>query len=177
MKAMALLSVLSLLPALAGAQTVYKCQEGGKITYTDRPCPASATAAELPLLIVAGKPSAREQALARAHDERLARAGSERDREDAVWLKEHARSADREARVHKAIVEHRVIKGMTAEEVNQSLGTPDAVASSESFGSDKETWTYTLDGKTRTINFKDRQVTTTSAKQKSSRPKGNRRSR
>lgn len=159
--------LLALLPVLATAQTVYKCTEDGKITYTDRPCSPTAKAAELPMAVVAARPSAREQALARQHDQRLAREEGERDRGDAAWLQEYARAQDREARVRKAIVEHRVIKGMTAEEVNQSLGTPDQVASSESFGSDKETWTYTVDGKTRTINFKDRQVTTTSAKQKS----------
>ena len=161
---------LCLVPALSGATaTVYKCDDHGKLTYTDRPCDAGAIATELPMLNIAAEPTASERALARRHDERLGQAIGARDRDDAAWLKEHARSADREARVHKAIVEHRVIKGMTAEEVNQSLGTPDQVASSESFGSDKETWTYTVDGKTRTINFKDRQVTTTSARQKTRR--------
>jgi hypothetical protein len=165
MKTQPWMSLLCLLPALCAAQVVHKCEEDGKITYTDRTCPATAKAGELPGLIVAAPPSASVRSLARAHDERLARGQAERDRDDAAWLKEHARARDREERVRKAIVEHRVIKGMTAEEVNQSLGTPDQVASSESFGSDKETWTYQLDGKTRTINFKDRQVTTTSAKQ------------
>jgi hypothetical protein len=163
------LSALCLLPGLAAAQAVYKCEEHGKLTYTDRPCPAGSTASELPGLIVAARPPASLQALARQHDERLARGLSERDREDAAWLKEHARARDREERVHKAIVEHRVIKGMTAEEVNQSLGEPQAVARSESFGSDKETWTYVIDGQTRTISFKDKQVTTSSKRAKKTR--------
>lgn len=169
--------LLVLTPALCAAQTVYKCDEGGKITYTDRPCSASAKATEMPQLVVAAPPAASQRALAKAHDERLAAGASERDRNDAVWLKEHARARDREERVHKAIVAHKVIKGMTATEVNQALGEPDHVESSESFGSDKETWTYTIDGQTRTINFKDQQVTTSSKRQGGTGSAGSRRSR
>ena len=174
MKLRAGIGLLVLTPALCAAQTVYKCEESGKITYTDRPCSASARATEMPQLVVAAPPSASQRALAKAHDERLAAGESERDRNDAVWLKEHARARDREERVHKAIVEHRVIKGMTATEVNQSLGEPDQVTSSESFGSDKETWTYVIDGQTRTINFKDKQVTTTSKHQSGAQRGGTR---
>jgi hypothetical protein len=164
MKSQIWLLLAFLLPAVAEAQ-VYKCVENGRVTYTDRPCAASAKASELPFLVVTTGPSATEKRLAHAHDERLAKGEAERDAGDAEWLKEHERSKDRAERVRKAIIEHRVIKGMTAQEVNQSLGTPAEVARSESFGSDKETWTYDLDGAKRTVNFKDRQVTTTSSRQ------------
>ena len=153
-----------LLSIQAGATPVYKCQEKGKITYTDRPCSATATASTLPMLVVTDPPSATERALARAHDERIARGQAERDRDDEAWLKGHELAKDRAERVRKAIIGHKVIKGMTAAEVRQSLGEPDEVARSESFGSDKETWTYEGDGEKRTVNFKDAQVTTTSAR-------------
>ena len=170
MKPQGWMLLLFLLPSLAPAQTVYKCQEAGKVTYTDRPCSATATASTLPMLVVTAPPSASQRALAHAHDERLARDEAERDAGDAAWLKEHARASDREERVRKAIIGHKVIKGMTAQEVRQSLGEPDSVGRSESFGSDKETWIYEADGGAkRTVSFKDQQVTTVSARQKTRR--------
>ena len=94
--AMAVAAVL--LSLSAGAKPVYKCEEKGVITYTDRPCTPDAAAAVLPEPIVTTPPTRSEQDLARAHDERLARERAERDREDAKWLKEHAERKAREAR-------------------------------------------------------------------------------
>lgn len=88
--AMAVLALMLLQPLSAGAKPVYKCEEKGAITYTDRPCSPGAAAAELPGLIVTTPPARSEQDLARAHEERLAREQAERDRDDAQWLKEHA---------------------------------------------------------------------------------------
>jgi hypothetical protein len=96
--AMAVLAVvlsLLLLPRSAGAEPVYKCEEEGVITYTDRPCSPGAEPAELPDLIVTPPPTRSEQDLARAQQERLARERAERDRDDAQWLKEHAAGQDR----------------------------------------------------------------------------------
>lgn len=153
-----------LLSIEAGASAVYKCQEKGRITYTDHPCSTDAAAATLPNLIVAAPPTRSEQALAQAHDQRIAREQSERDRDDAQWLKQHNDRRDHEARVRKAIIGHKVIKSMTMSEVKQALGEPDHVDSGDSFGTAKETWSYNEDGRTRTVNFKDGEVTTTSAK-------------
>jgi hypothetical protein len=86
--AMAVLALMLSVPA--GAKPVYKCEEKGVITYTDRPCSPGAETAELPDLIVTTPPTRSEQDLARAHEERLARERAERDREDARWLEEHA---------------------------------------------------------------------------------------
>lgn len=87
---------LLLLSSPAGAKPVYKCEEKGVITYTDRPCTPDAVAAELPEPVVVAPPTPSEQDLARAHEERLAREQAERDREDAKWLKEHAERKARE---------------------------------------------------------------------------------
>jgi hypothetical protein len=165
--AVCLVSVLAGVPAQA--QTVYKCEEGGKITYTDQPCSPSARPARLPDLIVAAPPTRSQQELARAHEARIARDRSARDRADAEWLKQHGNMRDREQRVRKAILEHRVIKGMTAAEVRRSLGEPDQVASGDSFGTAKESWTYTIDGQTRTVNFKSGEVISTSARKRGRR--------
>ena len=53
--AMAVLAVM--LSMSAGARPVYKCEEGGKITFTDQPCAPGARAAELPELIVTVPPT------------------------------------------------------------------------------------------------------------------------
>jgi Domain of unknown function (DUF4124) len=155
---------LLLLSSPAGAKPVYKCEEKGAVTYTDRPCTPGAAATELQELIVAQPPSRSQQDLARAHDARLERARSDRDRDDAAWLKQHGERKDREQRVRQAILAHKVIKGMTLDEVRQALGEPDAVDRGDSYGTAKETWTYAGDGQRRTVNFKDGQVTSTAGR-------------
>lgn len=151
------------------SQSVYKCQEKGAITYTDRPCSPTAEAATLPGLIVAAPPARAQLDLARAHDARVAREASGRDRGDAEWLKQHGQRRDREARVRQAILGHKVIRNMTPDEVRQSLGEPDHVDTGDSYGTEKETWTYLDGGARRTVNFKDGKVTTTTRKDRRAR--------
>jgi hypothetical protein len=151
------------------APTVYKCEEGGTITYTDRPCSPSAAPHELPMAIVAQPPSATERALAREHDARIARDLEARDRADDQWLGHHAERQNRAEKVRKAIIARRVIRGMTVDEVRQALGDPEQVSGGESFGTDKQTWTYKLGGETRVVNFKDGEVLSTSTRRASRR--------
>ena len=158
--------VAMLLSVSAGAKPVYKCQEKGKITYTDQPCRGGAQATELPGLIVAEPPARSQQELARAWDSRIARDRAERDRADGEWLQQHRNRRDREERVHNAIVGHQVIKSMTKDEVRLALGEPDHIDSGDSYGTAKETWTYVMDGQKRTVNFKNGEVTTTVRKGK-----------
>ena len=160
----ALAVVVLLLSVSAGAKPVYKCEENGKITYTDQPCTPGARAAQLPGLIVTAPPTSSERDLARAHEARIGRARAERDRDDARWLKEHGNRKDREARVRKAILEHRVIKGMTFDEVKQALGEPQEIQGGDSYGTAKTTWVYADGRARRSINFKDGQVTSTTAR-------------
>ena len=165
--AMAVVAVmLSLLlrPMSAGAKPVYKCEEKGVITYTDRPCSPGAATAALPDLIVTSPPTRSEQELAREHEARIERQRAARDRDDAQWLKDHANRRDREARVRKAILEHKVIKGMTFGEVKQALGEPQEIVGGDSYGTDKTTWVYAGGGARRSVNFKDGQVTSTSSR-------------
>jgi hypothetical protein len=159
-----------LFPVVAtGASPVYKCQESGAITYTDRPCSPDAQATPMPGLIVSEPPPKSQRELARAWDQRIARERGDRDRADAEWLKQHHNRRDREARVRQAIVEHRVIKSMTADEVRQALGEPDHIDTGDSYGTAKQTWTYLDDGARRTVNFKNGEVTSTSRKGKRER--------
>ena len=171
---MGLIGALSLGVVLAAgpqprSQSVYKCQEKGAITYTDRPCAAGAEAATLPDLIVTAPPARAQLELARAHDARIARESSDRVRGDAEWLKQHGQRRDREARVRKAILGHEVIRNMTPDEVRQALGEPDHVDTGDSYGTAKETWTYLDGGSRRTVNFKDGKVTTTARKDRRAR--------
>lgn len=161
--------IAMLLSGSAGAEPVYKCEEKGVITYTDQPCADGARRQPLPALVVVQPPGRAERERAREFDARLARERTERDRSDAEWLKRHGERRDREARVRKAILEHRVIKSMTRDEVKQALGEPDQVDRGDSYGTEKETWTYRQDGGRRTVNFKDGEVTTTSRKGKRQR--------
>jgi hypothetical protein len=158
----AVCAVLCVSPALS--KPVYKCEENGTVTYTDQPCTPGARAAELPELIVTVPPTRSEQDLARAHEARTQRARAERDRDDARWLKEHANRKDRETRVRRAILAHKVIKGMTFDEVKRALGEPDQVQGGDSYGTAKTTWVYAAGGARRTVNFKDGEVTSTSSR-------------
>ena len=163
--AMAVLAVV--LSLSAGAKPVYKCEEGGQITFTDQPCAPGARAAELPDLILTAPPARSQQDLARAHDARLARERAARARDDAEWLKQNAAAEERAARVRQAMLEHRVIRGMTFDEVKQALGEPDQVQGGDSYGTDKATWVYRRGAARRTVNFKNGEVTSTSARGRS----------
>ena len=171
MKPLLVFGLSAMLPMLiagpAGAKPVYKCEEGGKVTFTDQPCSPDAAAATLPGLIVTQPPTQSQRELARSWDQRMVREAAERDRADAEWLKQHHGRKDRDLRVRKAMIGHTVIKGMTFAEVKQALGEPDHVASGDSYGTGKQTWTYADSG--RTVNFKDGAVTTTSSRKKRAR--------
>lgn len=151
------------------AGAVYRCEQDGHLTYTDQPCAGGANATLLPGPVVTAPPTATERELARQHDTRLARDRAARDRADAKWLKDQKGLKDRAAAVRKAIIEHRVIRGMTADEVKSALGPPDRVQRSESHGSRKETWIYEGDGASRRVNFKNGEVSTASRRERESR--------
>ncbi len=157
-----LLAVVAL-PLLA--DPVYKCEQDGKITYTDRPCASDAQPHALPPAIVIERPAQSEQELARQHDARIQRETASRDQADAEWVRNHEAKKDHEQRVRDAIIQRQVIKGMSADEVRRSLGEPERISRSESHGSPKETWTYAGNGESRTVNFKNGEVSSVSRRQ------------
>lgn len=132
---------------------VYRCERGGVITYTDRPCADGAVPHELPPI---GQVPAGEAAdLSGAYDERRAREREQRTRENARWLQEHqARKAQAE-RFEAAIREGRVLKGMTPDHVRRALGRPDEVER----GAGAEIWTYGTGRGRKTLVFRDGQLT------------------
>ncbi len=158
--------VMALLAMPASADSVYKCEKDGKIVYTDQPCSRQAQPHELPDAIVITPPAQSERELARQHDARIARVRSARNQADAKWLKDHEAKKDYEQRVRTAIIEHEIIKGMSADDVRRAAGEPDKVTRSESHGSPKESWTYTSGGETRTVNFKNGEVSSITKRRK-----------
>ena len=92
------LAIACLLGGTAAAETVYKCNDGGKISYADRPCGKSAVA--LHLRVAPAAPAEAAERLARekaflkevegeraAEEERAARAAARAQRELAVQRK------------------------------------------------------------------------------------------
>lgn len=161
--------MLAVLALAAHAGPIYKCEDKGAVTFTDQPCASGVAPYRAPGPVLSAPPTASERDLAAQYDARIERDRLGRDRADAKWLKDQRGLKDRAERVRKAIIEHRVIRGMTAAEVKQSLGEPDRVRKSESHGSRKETWTYAANGATRTVNFKNGEVSTASRREKESR--------
>lgn len=122
---MRLLLFSLLMFATVSHAAVYKCLLQGRLTYTDRPCDAAAQPATLPPVTAIQKSASDD--LGKSHDERLSRERKSRDQADAAFLKSHAERSAREKAVRAAIIDHRVIEGMTGSEVDSALGSPDEV--------------------------------------------------
>lgn len=117
-----LLTAFVLLASLSGplAAAVYKCTVNGKTTYTDQPCNAKAEPAALPP--VTAVQSSNGEDLAKSRDERLAREKVARDKADGQFLEAHAAKTAQAKAVRAAIIDHRVIEGMTPSEVSSAIG-------------------------------------------------------
>ncbi len=144
------LTALAFLLLSAAAQAeVYKCVTGGRASYSDRPCDAAAEPATLPPLNTIQRKEGDD--LANSHDERLRRERQARDQSDAAFLKSHAEKTARAKSVRAAIIDHKVIKGMNASEVESALGSPDEKRPDGS-------WRYRRDGQRIAVRFEDGEV-------------------
>lgn len=148
------LPVLSflLLTSAANAE-VYKCVSGDTTRYTDRPCDAATGPARLPPLNTIERKQGDD--LARRYDERLSREKKARDQADAAFLKAHSAKTEREKVVRAAIIDHRVISGMTPSEVESAMGAADEKLPEGG-------WRYRRDGQRTRIQFKNGQVSSVS---------------
>ena len=144
--------ILLLLSAAAQAE-VYKCVADGKTTYADRPCDAAALPAVLPPLNTIQRKSGDD--LAKRHDERLSKDKKARDVADAEFVKQRAAQIERDQIMRKAIIDHRVIKGMTPSEVESALGAADEKLPDGG-------WRYRRDGQRVSIGFKEGEVSSVS---------------
>ena len=115
-------SFLLCLLLLSGAAqaAVYKCTVAGKTTYTDQPCHAEAEPAVLPPVTAVQAREAED--LAKSRDARLAREKAARDKADGQFIEAHAEKTAKAKAVRAAIIDHRVIEGMTASEVSSAIG-------------------------------------------------------
>jgi len=174
MKRCLVMTVTLVLSSPSAVAAIYRCEQGGRPTYTDRPCDAQAEPLDLPGANVyerkgGGAGSAGD--LARQYDERLARERKARDHDDAEWLKTYDVRKRREARIREGLLRGEVVAGMNAVEVRQVLGEPERVTRQDKAGVVKETWTYRDGAQTRSVNFKDGEVTSASKRKGESKRK------
>lgn len=136
---------------------VYRCEVEGRKVYLDRPCKAGDQPHELPKIGV--MPSVGEADLSGDHDAREARLKAVHEKNDAEWLKQHAKRRSTESQMNAAAADRRVVKDMSADQVRRSLGSPDEVKRKDGV----ERWTYEDGKKRRTVVLKDGKVTGTGA--------------
>jgi hypothetical protein len=154
-----LLSVIAMLPTMARAAEVFRCEHDGKPTYTDTPCDADAQPISVaePQTIQAGGGTD----LAKVYDERLARERRERVQADTRWLQQHDAARADELRVRNALVEGRVVSGMTQQQVRQLWGEPSDVQLQIDQNTSRERWVYQAQrgglGR-RTVSFENGRV-------------------
>ncbi|NNG25431.1 DUF4124 domain-containing protein [Telluria aromaticivorans] len=88
------MGVICLLAGAASAATIYKCTEGGKVSYNDRPCGATAVVLAAPS--APGDPAATAEAVERIARERALLQGIEKER--AARAEQQAGEAERSQR-------------------------------------------------------------------------------
>lgn len=144
----------------AGAD-VFRCQQDGRTVFTDRPCHASAEPMQLEPPTVLSAPGNFDD-LAQAHDARLARERKAKAAADAAFLQQHGARKAEENRIRGALVEGRVVGGMSAEQVRQVWGSPDHIEPRVSGGKTQERWVYADQRQRRSVTFTDGVVTAAS---------------
>lgn len=168
-----LVLVAGLLPTLVSAE-VYRCEREGRTVYTDVPCAAGARpqVPSAPAAVVTGAGVPAE--VAKQYDERMAREKKARDEADAQWLEAHESRKAEEARIRAALIEGRVIAGMTPAQVRQVLGGPDEISHEVAGGRNIERWEYRGKGRKRSVSFEDGRVTGASDRASKSKTHKNR---
>jgi len=151
MKGPAILLLLAACSVQTASAEVYRCQQDGKLTYTDQPCHPGAEPASLP-------PLNRSQAdrsapsLAKQYDADAERQSDSQAKADRDWLKTHGDDKTQDDAIRKALIENRIVKGMTPDQVRRVLNNPTSI---EDQGGPKERWTYQNGRERRTIAFKN----------------------
>ena len=152
MPRLAILLTLSGLIACFGARAeVYRCQQDGRTVYTDHPCAANAEPAELPPVTTVA-PAAHAKGLADQFDRETRKEAAATRRARAETAAQYEQQHARDQAIRKALVEHRVIKGMTPGDVRRVLHAPTRI---ENEGGVTERWIYDDGGQRRTVVFKD----------------------
>lgn len=151
-----LLWLTVLLVPVAATAEVYRCEQDGRVTYTDRPCAADARPADLPPLNVTAPGKSAD--LAGEYDRRLKDGKSRRDAADAKFVKQQGEKQVRDRQIRQAIIDRRAVRGMTAGELDSALGAPDQ----RSGENGNERWTYDENDHRLTVTLREGRVTSVS---------------
>lgn len=142
------LLVLCSVTGLAEAE-VYRCEQNGRIVYTDRSCAGGRIERPDP-----HPPGRLNPAAQRAQADRIRRweresasAEAMQRRADQQWLENHAR----EKRIADAYQRREIVAGMTTAQIRQLLGTPDRIGKSAGAQGREERWHYPDRGDGRRI--------------------------
>lgn len=152
-----------LLPPVARADEMFRCEKDGTIVFSDKPCAADAEAYKpKPIQVM---PATKVPDLAKQYDERMARQTKDRDEANEAWNKEHQEKKQQDARIRDARVGRKVVAGMSQQEVLDMLGKPQVTSHNENLGVVREGWTYKKpDGSRDIVYFKDGIVTSTASR-------------
>ncbi len=110
----------------------------GKTFYTDTPCQPGATPVPLPPITpIDRQPTSTP--MTRQFDAEARRDAATKRKADEASSKAYAANKAHEEAVRSAIIEHRLIKGMSASELRQSIGEPTRI---DYEGTPSERWLY-----------------------------------
>ncbi len=133
---------------------VYRCTVNGRMVYTDIACAPNSAPAELPELT--GVQAVPHGDFARQYDDEARRRGIAVSRARAQEAAAYEKKTANDAAIHKALLEDRVVPGMTPAQVEQVLNLPNRI---EDQGGAHERWLYRNGRDRRTVSFKDGVVT------------------
>jgi hypothetical protein len=137
---------------------IYRCQSGGRVSFSDVPCPAgprippSAATAALPPLMSMTPTSKGEQTLANQFDAAASRAAVQQRVENEQWEERYQDNKKRAADIRKGLDKGYVVVGMTKRQVERVLNLPARI---DDEGGPRERWIYQEGKRKRTITFEN----------------------
>ena len=165
-----LLAVIGLGWSGVSPAEVYRCDQDGKLQYSDKPC----VAGQVP--VVVQQPNSLhadpgDKALAKQHDRDAAVARKARAAAQAESDKAYAARKKSEKQIREGQVRGEVVVGMTTSQVGTILGEPTSVRQSQSQKGSSESWTFKNGAESQTVTFKDGKVTSISRRHGSTKIK------
>ena len=150
---------LALLMIASAAQAdVYQCQKDGVTVFSDKPCAADAQTYH-PAHPVQVIPHVDAPDLAKQYDDKVQQGRKARDQAYAQSNSEYQAQKDEDERLHSAMVQGKVVVGMSAAQVRTLMGTPLGTRRQARKGSVTEVWTYQQkDGSRLAVSLKDGKV-------------------
>lgn len=129
---------------------VYRCTVNGHMVYTDVACAPSSAPADQPELT--GVQAVPHGDFASQYDDQARRRGIDVSRARAQEAAAYEKKTANDAAIQKALIEDRVVPGMTPAQVEQVLNLPSRI---EDQGGPHERWIYRNGRDRRTVTFRD----------------------